>query len=154
VHKEFIPEGKAVNAEYYKGVMDRLLKHIQWVCSAAFCSWDFFSLHDNAPTHKAAFANFLPWKRLQPFITPRTLQIYLFQTIFCSPEVKRTPVCRCCRDPRSCNWWIKEGLKRGIFSSFSETVQPCKSLYTSICHWSLFWVKNKRYVSSSCVFDF
>jgi hypothetical protein len=31
VHKEFAPEGKTVNAEFYKGVMDRLLKHIQWV---------------------------------------------------------------------------------------------------------------------------
>ena len=38
VHKEFIPEGKGINAEFYKGVMDRLLKRIQWVCPAAFCS--------------------------------------------------------------------------------------------------------------------
>jgi len=28
VHKEFVPEGKTVNAEFYKGVMDRLLKRI------------------------------------------------------------------------------------------------------------------------------
>jgi len=26
VHKEFVPEGKTVNAEFYKGVMDRLLE--------------------------------------------------------------------------------------------------------------------------------
>jgi hypothetical protein len=38
VHKEFIPDGKTVNAEIYKGVMDRLLKHIQQVHTAAFCS--------------------------------------------------------------------------------------------------------------------
>jgi len=38
VHKEFIPEGKTVNAGFYKGVMDRLLKHIQQVHPAAFCS--------------------------------------------------------------------------------------------------------------------
>jgi hypothetical protein len=31
---------------------------------------------------------------------------------------------------------LKEGPKRGIFSSFSETVPPRKSLY--ICQWSLF----------------
>jgi len=30
-HKEFIPERKTVNAEFYKGVMDRLLKRIQGV---------------------------------------------------------------------------------------------------------------------------
>jgi histone-lysine N-methyltransferase SETMAR len=48
VHKEFIPEGKTVNAEFYKGVMDRLLNRIQRVRSAAFCS------RDNAPAHNAA----------------------------------------------------------------------------------------------------
>jgi hypothetical protein len=53
VHKEFVPEGKTVNAEFYKGVMDSLLKHIHQVCLAAFCSRDFFLLHDNFPTHKA-----------------------------------------------------------------------------------------------------
>jgi len=54
VHKEFVPEGKTVNVEFYKGVMDRPVKCIQWVCPAVFCSRDFFLLHDNAPTHKAA----------------------------------------------------------------------------------------------------
>jgi hypothetical protein len=28
VHKEFVPEGKTVNAEFYKAVTDRLLKRI------------------------------------------------------------------------------------------------------------------------------
>ena len=41
-HKEFVPVGKTVNAEFYKGVMDRLLKHTQQVCPAAFCTGDFF----------------------------------------------------------------------------------------------------------------
>jgi hypothetical protein len=59
VHKEFIPEGKIVNAEFYKGVMDHPLKHIQRVRSAAFCSCDFFLLHDNVPPTKLhVFANF------------------------------------------------------------------------------------------------
>jgi len=41
------------------------------------------------PTHKAEkFANFLPQKMLQPIIAPHTLQIYLHQTIFCSPSWK------------------------------------------------------------------
>jgi hypothetical protein len=38
VHKEFTSEGKAVNSEFYKGVMDRLLKRIQRVRPAAFGS--------------------------------------------------------------------------------------------------------------------
>jgi hypothetical protein len=84
VHKEFVPQGKTVNADFYKEVMDRLLKPIQRVRPAAFCSRDFFLLHDNAPAHTAAFINFLPKKLLQPFITRRTLQNYLRQTIFCS----------------------------------------------------------------------
>jgi hypothetical protein len=54
VHKEFVPEGRTVNAEFCKGVMDRLLKSLQRVRPAAFCSRDFFLLHDNAPDHKAA----------------------------------------------------------------------------------------------------
>jgi hypothetical protein len=54
VHKEFVPEGKTVNAEFYKGVMVRLLKRIQWVRPAAFFARDFLLLHDNAPFHKAA----------------------------------------------------------------------------------------------------
>jgi hypothetical protein len=62
VHKEFIPEGKTVNADIYKRVMDRLLKPIKWVRPAAFCSGDFFLFLDNAPAHKAAFANFDPKK--------------------------------------------------------------------------------------------
>jgi hypothetical protein len=60
VHKQFVPEGKTVNAEFYnyKGVMDRLLKRIQRVRPALFYCRDFFLLHDNAPAHKAASANF------------------------------------------------------------------------------------------------
>ena len=54
VHKKFVPEGKRVNVEFYKGVLDRLLKRIQRVCPAGFCSRDFFLLHDNAPAHKSA----------------------------------------------------------------------------------------------------
>jgi len=38
VHNEFVPEGKAVNTEFYKEVMDRFLKHIQQVHPAVFCS--------------------------------------------------------------------------------------------------------------------
>jgi len=67
--------------------MDRLLKRIQRVRPAAFCCRDFFLLHDNAPAHKAASVfKFLTQKNGKPLITPHTLQIYLRQTIFCSPS--------------------------------------------------------------------
>jgi len=81
VHKEFVPEGKTVNAEFYKGIMDRLLKCIQGVCPAAFCSRDIFLLHDNAPAHKAAsICQFLTQKNVTTLYhphPPHTLQIYL-----------------------------------------------------------------------------
>jgi hypothetical protein len=51
--KEFVPEGKAVNADFYKGVID-FLKCIQRVRPAMFCCRDLFLLHDNAPAYKAA----------------------------------------------------------------------------------------------------
>jgi len=88
VHKEFAPKGKTVNVGFYKGVMNRLQKLIQRVRPAAFCSRNFFLMHDNAPAHKvASVCQFLRQnKMLQPFITPCTIQIYLRQSIFCSPS--------------------------------------------------------------------
>jgi hypothetical protein len=52
VHKEYIPEGKTVNAEFWKVVVGRFLKPIHRVYPAAFCSPDFYLLHDNTPAHK------------------------------------------------------------------------------------------------------
>jgi len=89
VHKEFVPEGKTVNAESYEGVMDCLLKRIQRVRPAAFCSRDFSccTIMPPIPPHKdASISQILPPKKIQPFITPRILQIYLRQTISSSPS--------------------------------------------------------------------
>ena len=102
VHKEFVPEGKIVNAEFYKGVMDRLLKCIQRVYPAVFCSRDFFWLHDNAPTHKAAsVCQFLtPKKNVTILFHPPYSPDLSLPDYFLFPqvenEVKRTPLCGCC----------------------------------------------------------
>jgi len=48
--------------------------------------------------------------------------------------MKRAPLCGCYWDPRSRNWWIKEGPKRGMFGNSSEILWPHKSMY--ICQWS------------------
>ena len=70
MHKLFVLEGKTVNAEFYKGVMDRLLKHIHRVHPTVFCSQDYLLLHNNASAHNAAsVCQFLTQKMLQPFIT-------------------------------------------------------------------------------------
>jgi hypothetical protein len=87
VHKEFVPAGKTVIAEFYEGVTDHLLKRIQLVHPAVFCSRDFFLLHNNVPAHKAvSVCQFLAPKNITTLYHPGTLQIYTRQTIFCSPS--------------------------------------------------------------------
>ena len=54
IHREFVPEGQKVNAEFYVGVLDRLLKRIRRVRTARFQYNERFLLHDNAPSHNAA----------------------------------------------------------------------------------------------------
>ena len=87
VHKEFVPEGRTVNAEFYKGVMDNFLERIRQVRPAALSSRDFFLLHDNAPARKAAsVGQFFTPKNVTTLYEPRNLQIYRRQTILCSPS--------------------------------------------------------------------
>jgi len=54
IHREFVPEGQKVNAEFYMGVFDRLLKRIRRVRVAKFQSSEWFLLPDNMPSHNAA----------------------------------------------------------------------------------------------------
>jgi len=101
VHKEFVPEGKTVNAEFYTRVMNCLLKRIQRVRPAAFCCRDFFLLHDNAPAHKAAsVCQFLTPKKCYNPLSHPLLSRFISARLFCVPqvenEVKRTPLCGCC----------------------------------------------------------
>jgi len=42
VHKEFVQEGCTVNAEYYKGVLDRLISRIRRVLPTLYSTHDFF----------------------------------------------------------------------------------------------------------------
>jgi len=57
IHRQFVPEGHKVNAEFYVGVLDRLLKRIRRVRTAKFQSSEWFLLHDNAPSRNAAIVN-------------------------------------------------------------------------------------------------
>ena len=82
-HKEFAPDGKPVNAEFYKGVTDRLLKCIQRVRPAAFCSRDFFLSHDNVPALKAAsVCQFLTRKKCYNSLSPPTLSRFISTRLF------------------------------------------------------------------------
>jgi histone-lysine N-methyltransferase SETMAR len=89
VHKEFVPEGKTVKAELYKGVMDRLLKRIQRLRPAAFRPREFFLLHDNAPAHKAAFVcQFLTQKYVTTLYYPPYSPDLSPPDYFLSPKLK------------------------------------------------------------------
>jgi len=54
LHREFVPEGQKVNAEFYVDVLDQLLKRIRQVRTAKFQSSEWFLLHDNVPSYNAA----------------------------------------------------------------------------------------------------
>jgi len=101
VHKEFVPEGETVNAEFYKGVMDHFLKRIQRVRPGAVCSRDFLLLHDNAPAHNAAsICQFLNQKNVTTLYHPPNSPDFNSTRLFSVPqvenEIKRTPLCGCC----------------------------------------------------------
>jgi hypothetical protein len=59
VHKEFVPEGKILNAEFYKGVMNHLLKPFSRFVQlgTALEIFSFFMIL-NPPTKLQVFANF------------------------------------------------------------------------------------------------
>jgi hypothetical protein len=88
VHKEFVPEGKTVNAEFYKGVMDRLLKRVWGVRPAAFCYRDFFLLHVNVMHKAASVFQVLTPKNVQPSITPPYSPDLSLPDYFLFPKLK------------------------------------------------------------------
>ena len=109
MHKEFVPEGNTVNVDFFKGVMDRLLKRIHRVRPAAFCSRDFFLLQDNAPAQKSG--TFLPIfdrkKSYNPFSLPvpcRFISASLFSVPQVENEIIGCPICGCCCDPKTRTW--------------------------------------------------
>ena len=73
------------NAEYYKGVLDRLISRIRRVRPALYRTRDFFLLHDKAPAHSAAeIPLFLTQKQLETLNHPHTRQTCLPLTASCS----------------------------------------------------------------------
>jgi histone-lysine N-methyltransferase SETMAR len=124
VHKEFVLQGKTVNAEFYKGVMDRLLKCIQWVCPAAFCSRGFFLLHDNVPAHKAAsVCQFLNQKNVTTLYHPPYSPDLSPPDYFLFPKLKiklkGLHFADVAEIEEAINDELKKVQKEGFFSSFS-----------------------------------
>jgi len=68
IHKEFVPPGRTVNAEFYKNVLDRLCKRIARVRPALWKDRSFFLLHDNAPAHTAAIVTQFLARKMVPVL--------------------------------------------------------------------------------------
>jgi hypothetical protein len=98
VHIEFVQEGKRVDAEFYNGVMDCLLKQIRQVRPPAFCCRGFFFLlHNNAPAHNAPSVCkfFAPKNVTTPYHPSYSTDLSPpeFSVANVENEVKRTPFC-------------------------------------------------------------
>jgi len=87
VRNEFVPEGKTANAEFHKGVMDCLLKHIQQVHPAVFCPQDFSCCTIMRPPTKLQVCQFLP-KKITTLYHPPILSRFISARLFSVPQVE------------------------------------------------------------------
>jgi len=132
--------------------MDRLLKHIHRVLPAMFCCRDFFLLHDNVPTHKAAsFCQFLTPKKLQPFITPWCSPDLFLPDYFLFPKLKMKLKGLHFLDvdeiQEAVTDELKRSKKRNFWKLFWNWTTEQKTVYMPL----ELTLKKKRYVSSSVV---
>ena len=156
MHKESVPEGKTVNAEFYKGVMDRLLKRIQRVRPASFCCRDFFLLHDNTPALKAArVCQFLAPKNVTTPYHPLYSPDVSPPDYFLSPKLKMKLKGFHFADVAEIQEAVTDESKKVQKWKFST---PFQKLYNcakaSIYANGGYFEIKKSYVSSLCVFDF
>lgn len=105
IHREFVPEGQTVNATFYMGVMNRLLKRIARVRPDMHANKSWFLLHDNAPSHNAAvIRQFLAKKNSYCATPPHVLAgLGTGRLLFVSKaetEAKRRAIRRYQDDPR------------------------------------------------------
>ena len=137
--------------------MDRLLKRIHQVCPAAFCSQDFFLLHDNAPTHKAArVCQFLTQKIVTTLFQPLNSPALSLPDYFLFPKLKmklkELHFVDVAEIQEAITGELKEVQKEDFLAAFQKLSNCTKAcIYASRAYFEL---KKKRYVSSSCFFDF
>ena len=93
-------------------------------------------------------------KMLQPFITPRTLQIYLRQTIFCSPSLKIKLKGLYFTDVAEIQEAVTDELKKVQNRNFRQFFRNCTTAQKPVYMPMELILNKKSYVSSSCVFDF
>jgi len=84
-----VQEGCTVNAEYYKGVLDRLISRIRRVRPALYRTHEFFLLHDNSPAHSVAkIRQFLTQKQVATLNHPQYSPDLSPPDYFLFPKVK------------------------------------------------------------------
>ena len=98
------------------------------------------------PTNTKCLPIFDPQKcynHLSPPVRSRFTSARQFSVPQVENEVKRTLLCGCCWDPRSRNWWTKEGPKRGIFGIFFRNCTTAQNhVYIYIyMPMELIWIK-------------
>ena len=138
--------------------MDRLLKRIQRVRPAAVCCRDFFLLHDNTPTHKAAsFCQFLTQKMLQPFInppppySPDLSPPYYFLFPKLKMKLKGLNFSDVAEILEAVTDELKKVQKEEFLAAFQKLYDRAKAcIYAS----GAYFERKKKYECSSCVFDF
>ncbi len=92
VHKEFVPQGQTVNAQFYLLVLNRLMKRIQRVRPEFWKRRSFFLLHDNAPAHTAAvIVRFLAEKGVPVLNHPPYSPDLSPPRLFSIPQIKIGP---------------------------------------------------------------
>ena len=107
IHREFVHEGQKVNAKFYVGVLDRLLKRIWQVRTAKFQSGEWFLLPDNGPSHNAAV--------VKRFLANRNIAV-----LHHPPYSPRSCTCRLLSLPQ-----VKNFLKRAAFSNSGRNSVCC-----------------------------
>ena len=83
---------KNIKCGFNKTAIDRLLQRIRRVRAAAFCSREFFLLHDNSSAHKVASSNHV----LPTLISRFSISARLYSVPKIENSVKITPLCGCC----------------------------------------------------------
>jgi hypothetical protein len=85
VHKEFVPEGETVSFEFYREVMNRLLKRLRRIMPDKAQSGSWFLQQNNAHPHNAIIdKQFLANKSVTVLCHPLTPQIWYLRTTFYS----------------------------------------------------------------------
>jgi histone-lysine N-methyltransferase SETMAR len=149
VHKEFALEGKTVNAEFYKGVMDCILKHNQWVYSAASLSRDLFLSHDNMTAHKTKTPKNVTTLYHPPYSPdPSPPEYYLFPKF--KINLKELQFSEVSQIEVAITEELKKVQKEKLTAGFQKLYdRAIARIYDS----GAYFEKKESYIPFSCVFD-